>query len=48
MRQIIWAAAVLVCAGATEAGAQRAETVDLELVLLADASGSIDHDEILF
>ena len=48
MRQIVWAAAFLVCAGAFQANAQRAQSVDLELVLLADASGSIDNDEIRF
>jgi hypothetical protein len=48
MRQIVWAAAFLVCAGATPAAAQNAESVDLELVLLADASGSIDNAEIRF
>jgi Protein of unknown function (DUF1194) len=47
MRQIVWAA-LLVCAGATQASAQKAESVDLELVLLADASGSIDTAEIRF
>jgi hypothetical protein len=47
MREIVWAAALLV-AGAREAGAQRAGSVDLELVLLADASGSIDDAEIRF
>jgi hypothetical protein len=47
MRETVWAAALLV-AGAMEAGAQRAGSVDLELVLLADASGSIDDAEIRF
>jgi Protein of unknown function (DUF1194) len=47
MRQIVWAA-LLICAGAPQAGAQKAESVDLELVLLADASGSIDTAEIRF
>jgi Protein of unknown function (DUF1194) len=40
--------ACLVCTGAAHAGAQVAETVDLELVLLSDASGSIDNEEIRF
>ena len=48
MRQMVWAVALLVCAGATQVDAQRAGSVDLELVLLADASGSIDNDEIRF
>jgi Protein of unknown function (DUF1194) len=50
MRRIVWAAALITLATATSspADAQRAETVDLELVLLADASGSIDNDEIRF
>jgi hypothetical protein len=50
MRQIVWAV-VLICGlgtGSQDAGAQGAETVDLELVLLADASGSIDNAEIRF
>ena len=38
----------LVCAGAAQADAQHAQSVDLELVLLADASGSIDDAEIRF
>jgi hypothetical protein len=49
MRQIIRALAFLISAvGVLPAGAQTGETVDLELVLLADASGSIDNGEILF
>jgi hypothetical protein len=50
MRQIVWAAAFLAFAAAnpSPADAQRAQSVDLELVLLADASGSIDDDEIRF
>jgi len=50
MRQIFWAVACLVFAtgDALEADAQDGESVDLELVLLADASGSIDNDEIRF
>jgi hypothetical protein len=50
MRQILWALAMAcgVGAGAPEAGAQQADSVDLELVLLADASGSIDDAEIRF
>jgi hypothetical protein len=50
MRQIVWALA-LTCGlstGGQDASAQGAETVDLELVLLADASGSIDDAEIRF
>lgn len=46
--QMVWAVAFLVCAGATQVDAQRAQSVDLELVLLADASGSIDDAEIRF
>jgi Protein of unknown function (DUF1194) len=46
MREIIGAAAIL--AGMFGAEAAAAETVDLELVLLADASGSIDDAEIRF
>ena len=37
MRRIL-GTVLLICAGATQAGAQKAESVDLELVLLADAS----------
>jgi hypothetical protein len=48
LRQLAWAVACLVCTGAAHAGAQVAETVDLELVLLSDASGSIDNEEIRF
>lgn len=41
--------ALLVAGAVGPGGAVRAKTiVDLELVLLADASGSIDHAEILF
>jgi hypothetical protein len=47
MRRIFWAFA-LVCGLSTGAAAQPAESVDLELVLLADASGSIDNAEIRF
>ena len=36
------------CAILWMAGVGRAEDVDLELVLLADASGSIDNNEIIF
>ena len=46
MRGTIGAAAIL--AGMLGMGAAAAETVDLELVLLADASGSIDDAEIRF
>jgi len=42
--RMLAAAIVLVLA----AGAARAERVDLELVLLADASGSIDRAELMF
>ena len=42
------ALALGVCAAAAVEGAARAESVDLELVLLADASGSIDDAEIHF
>jgi hypothetical protein len=45
MRQIFWAFALACGLGA---GAAAADTVDLELVLLADASGSIDTAEIRF
>jgi hypothetical protein len=50
MRQIVWAAAFLAFAAANPSpvAAQRAPSVDLELVLLADASGSIDNAEIRF
>jgi hypothetical protein len=49
MRRILWAAAfIALAAGGTQADAQRAESADLELVLLADASGSIDNAEIRF
>lgn len=49
MRQIVRAAAFLAFAGNPfAADAQRAQSVDLELVLLADASGSIDNAEIRF
>ncbi len=50
MRQSVWALAVLAFAAGTasQADAQTAELVDLELVLLADASGSIDDGEIRF
>ncbi|MEM7023279.1 MAG: DUF1194 domain-containing protein [Pseudomonadota bacterium] len=46
----VWAMAYLLGAVmiAGVVNAQNAETVDLELVLLADASGSIDDGEILF
>jgi hypothetical protein len=46
MRQVVGAVAFLAGALGTEAAA--AEQVDLELVLLADASGSIDDGEIRF
>jgi len=46
MRQLI--AAVILSTGVLEAHAAAAETVDLELVLLADASRSIDEAEIRF
>jgi hypothetical protein len=45
MQRIFWAC-VLVCGLGADAAA--AESVDLELVLLADASGSIDDAEIRF
>jgi hypothetical protein len=50
MRQILLVVALtaLAVAGSHRVHAQRGESVDLELVLLADASGSIDHSEILF
>jgi hypothetical protein len=50
MRQIVWAAAFLAFAAANPSpvAAQPAGSVDLELVLLADASGSIDNAEIRF
>jgi hypothetical protein len=49
MRRTARAAIFLVAAfGVSEAYAQPAESVDLELVLLADASGSIDEGEIRF
>ena len=47
MRAGIAAAAVLVL-GALDGGAAAAERVDLELVLLADASRSIDNAEVRF
>jgi hypothetical protein len=40
--------AALVTVGLAAGTAQAAERVDLELVLLADASGSIDEGEISF
>jgi hypothetical protein len=46
MRQLI--AAVVLSIGTLEAHGAAAETVDLELVLLADASRSIDDAEIRF
>lgn len=46
MRRIIWAVAVFIAAMSTTARA--ADEVDLELVLLADASRSIDNAEIRF
>lgn len=46
MRQIVWAAALAV--GVLGGGAAADERVDLELVFLADASGSIDNSEIRF
>ncbi len=46
MRQFIGALAIGF--GLLTGGSARAETVDLELVLLADASGSIDDGEIRF
>ena len=50
MRQVFWAIALAWSLGAVapEAGGQGAQSVDLELVLLADASGSIDTAEIRF
>jgi len=50
MRQVFWAIALAWGLGAVapEAGGQGAQSVDLELVLLADASGSIDDGEIRF
>jgi hypothetical protein len=42
------ALALGLCAAAAVSGGARAESVDLELVLLADASGSIDDAEIHF
>jgi Protein of unknown function (DUF1194) len=45
MRQVFWAIA-LACG--LDAGTAAAQSVDLELVLLADSSGSIDNDEIRF
>ena len=42
------ALALGLCAAAAVDGGARAESVDLELVLLADASGSIDDAEIQF
>jgi hypothetical protein len=50
MRHVVRAAAFLAFAAACPfpAGAQKAESVDVELVLLADASGSIDDAEIRF
>jgi hypothetical protein len=46
MRQLIGALAIGL--GLLGGGTATAETVDLELVLLADASGSIDDGEIRF
>lgn len=46
MRQIVGALALIVCIHAADAVA--GERVDLELVFLADASGSIDATEIRF
>lgn len=46
MRQVVRAVALVVAMCAAEAAAD--ERVDLELVLLADASGSIDDSEIRF
>ena len=50
MRSMIQVTALLLglCAAAAVDGAARAQSVDLELVLLADASGSIDDAEIHF
>jgi hypothetical protein len=51
MRQVMGAAALvlgLIGTDGVEVAARAAETVDLELVLLADASGSIDDGEIRF
>jgi hypothetical protein len=51
MRQVIGASALLLGllgVGALDGGARAAERVDLELVLLADASGSIDDAEVRF
>lgn len=46
MNRLLWTAAILCGLAGTPAAAQ--QSVDLELVLLADASGSIDDAEIAF
>jgi hypothetical protein len=48
MRRLLAAIAVLLSVTVMAAASARAEAVDLELVLLADASGSIDTSEIAF
>jgi hypothetical protein len=48
MRRLLAAIAVLLSVTVMAAAPARAEAVDLELVLLADASGSIDTSEIAF
>jgi hypothetical protein len=48
MRRLLAAIAVLLSVTVMAAAPSRAEAVDLELVLLADASGSIDTSEIAF